>query len=376
MTQEREILVVGTDEAGYGPNLGPLLVGASCWRAPAETTRLDDVFSHETSESRRDSLLAFAPPTSDEIWSPRRLDDALAPVSESRRSVFPLLDSKKLYGPSKSLAALERPFMIASALLDRKIESFATVLNDLRSDSEDQLPPWERDATLPLPVDPKTLRSPLEPDLQLVRQALDAANVALLELAARRVQPLEFNRRLDGLGLKSDLIADVTTSLVVETLVAAYDRLARRNEPRPEIALVLCDKLGGRDHYAPILKERFCGADVEILSQGRELSLYRLVAQAGVDRDGVVRPFPEQTILEIRFSAKGESNAPVALASIAAKYVRELSMRLFNEFWRDAVSSSLRPTAGYPVDALRFRAEVEDARSRLGIPDDVFWRRK
>ena len=101
-----------------------------------------------------------------------------------------------------------------------------------------------------------------------------------------------------------------------------------------------------------------------------------LVAEKGRDRNGDVQIFPEPTTLEIRFSAKGESSAPVALASITAKYVRELSMRLFNEFWRDAVSPDLQPTAGYPVDALRFRADVDDARLRFGVPDDVFWRKK
>ena len=374
MTQEREILIVGTDEAGYGPNLGPLLVGASCWRAPAELTRLEDA----AATSPQDSLLSFAEPAREDdfVWSTRRLDATLAPISGSNRSVFPLLDSKKLYGPSKSLAALERPFALASALLGRKTDSFATILRDLRSESGDPPPPWERDAALALPVDSKTLRSPLEPDVQRVRDALESENVALLELAARRIQPQEFNRRLDALALKSALIADATTSLAVETLLAALERLEQARAPRPEFALVLCDKLGGRDRYEPILKERFCGADVEIIRQGRDVGIYRLVAREARDRDGTVRPFPAPTTLEIRFTAKGESSAPVALASIAAKYVRELSMRLFNEYWRDAVSDELAPTAGYPVDALRFRADVDDARSRLAIPDDVFWRRK
>ncbi len=374
MTQEREILVVGTDEAGYGPNLGPLLVGASCWRAPAELTRLEDA----KAINRKDSLLAFAESArkDDFAWSTQRLDAALAPVSGTRQSVFPLLDSKKLYGPSKSLATLERPFTLASALLDRKADSFATILRDLRSDSDDPPPPWERDAALTLPVDPKTLRTPLDPDVERVRGALESENVALLELATRRIQPREFNRLLDKLALKSALIADATTSLVVETLLAAFERLEQTRAPRPEFALVLCDKLGGRDRYEPILKERFCDAKVEIIRQGRDVGIYRLVAREGRDRNGTARPFSAPTPLEIRFTAKGESSAPVALASIAAKYLRELSMRLFNEYWRDAVSVKLSPTAGYPVDALRFRSDVDDARRRLEIPDDDFWRRK
>ena len=374
MTRERDILILGTDEAGYGPNLGPLLVGASCWRAPANEDATDD--------SASNPLLLFSAPSPDEFndpprWSPDRLNAALAPISGSRKSVFPLLDSKQLYGPSKSLAALERPFMLASALLGRDSESFAAIVRGLRSESSDAPPPWERDANLPAPVDSKTLKRPLEPDLQTVRDRLTTENVALLDLAARRVQPKEFNAILDRFGLKSALIADVTTSLIVETLLSALGRLRKTDRAAPEFALVLCDKLGGRDRYASILQERFCGASIRVLREGRDASVYRFTATEGRDRDGKPRPFPSPTTIEARFTARGEANAPTALASIVAKYLRELSMRLFNEYWRRVMApKTLTPTAGYPVDALRFRDDVDDARRRLGVPDDVFWRRK
>ena len=51
---------------------------------------------------------------------------------------------------------------------------------------------------------------------------------------------------------------------------------------------------------------------------------------------------------------KGEEFLPTALASMTAKYLRELSMRAFNEFWCARVPG-LRPTAGYPGDAPRFK---------------------
>jgi len=39
---------------------------------------------------------------------------------------------------------------------------------------------------------------------------------------------------------------------------------------------------------------------------------------------------------------------------MTAKYLRELSMQAFNAFWRDPRPRS-EPTAGYPVDAARWR---------------------
>ena len=49
MAARQKVFVVGTDEAGYGPNLGPLVVGASCWQI-------------ETDEPFGDGFLAFGDP--------------------------------------------------------------------------------------------------------------------------------------------------------------------------------------------------------------------------------------------------------------------------------------------------------------------------
>ena len=65
---------------------------------------------------------------------------------------------------------------------------------------------------------------------------------------------------------------------------------------------------------------------------------------------------------------------PVALASMAAKYLRELSMQAFNAHWSARIPG-LRETAGYPVDAARWRREAEAAVQRAGIPWDAVWRR-
>ncbi len=368
-----QILIIGTDEAGYGPYLGPLTVGASCWLAPNRRA--------STSEDALEaSLLAFLPDdatqneTHNPGFFPDALNDALSPFTGNVKSAFPLVDSKKLFGATRALATLERPFMIAQTLAEIDAADFRTLLERLKADASDTLPPWEIDANLALPTDPKTLRASLDDSLEAVRRRLDATRTRLLLLAARRVQPREFNVLDDRLGLKSAIIAEITTSLVVETLERALRALG---DAAPDRALVLCDKLGGSARYAATLKKRFQRDDVKILREGRDASVYRLTASGGIDRTGAFLPFPRRVELEIQFTAKGEKNAPTALASIVAKYLRELSMRLFNDFWRRAVAPrELRETAGYPVDAMRFREDMEDARRALKIPDDLFWRRK
>ena len=64
---------------------------------------------------------------------------------------------------------------------------------------------------------------------------------------------------------------------------------------------------------------------------------------------------------------------PVALASMTAKYHRELAMRAFNHFWCERVPD-LKPTAGYPLDAKRFKKAISPLQIKLGIADDCLWR--
>ncbi|MCF0234917.1 MAG: hypothetical protein HUK22_08075 [Thermoguttaceae bacterium] len=373
----RTVCVVGTDEAGYGPNLGPLLVGASCWRVVVP----DSPDAPKAPATLFDALPNFqTPPPNDRAVA--RLNEALADVA-ARNGVFPLVDSKKLYA-AKSLAALERSFWIAAFLVaenssrapererPRARESFAAVLRDVAREDGAKTPPWERGVDFSLPSDPKTGDlAALAPALERVRETFAAEKIALLDVAAKRVQPREFNAALDALGLKSSLVAETTLSLAVETI----DRAARRDLPAEARFVVLCDKLGGRDAYAPILAARFPGVEIQTLAETRARGVYRLAARRAL-AGGVPLDFPGELDLEFHFTAKGEANAPTALASIVAKYLRELSMKPFNDYWRAQVGPDLRPTAGYPVDAKRFFAETADARARLGTPDEVFWRKK
>jgi len=48
-------------------------------------------------------------------------------------------------------------------------------------------------------------------------------------------------------------------------------------------------------------------------------------------------------------------------------------MIAFNAFWCER-KIGLRPTAGYPTDAKRFRAEIETARQQLNVGERELWR--
>ncbi len=122
-------------------------------------------------------------------------------------------------------------------------------------------------------------------------------------------------------------------------------RLSSLAEAFPEeTVLAVVDKHGGRNEYLPILTALFPGVWLETVTAGAEQSVYRVRRERGV--------------MEIRFAAKGDRNSfATALASMAAKYVRERGMAELNQ-WFARRAPDLRETVGYPVDAKRWRGEL------------------
>ncbi|MCU0709312.1 MAG: hypothetical protein MUF23_13565 [Pirellula sp.] len=110
-----------------------------------------------------------------------------------------------------------------------------------------------------------------------------------------------------------------------------------------------CDRQGGRKRYAPMLNAAFQQWNpwFEILEEDAACSRYR---GAFGDLD-----------LHVRFQVQGDSLLPAASASMLAKWIRERLMLRLNRYWRERVGNDLKPTAGYPVDAERFRRAIAKA---------------
>lgn len=316
-----EVFFVGTDEAGYGPNLGPLVVSGTLWK-----WEIDSV-----------------PTSADYLLS--RLNSALEPIC-CRTGPFPVFDSKKLYH-SGHLAPLERSFFTALGLLGIRVSSFHALLTALaptvnKLSIADELPPWEEDieGEIPLP-------EPIE-SLPVARE-LGTLGISLLAVQSCRVHPKKFNQLLESGYLKSDILAEITLELATQ-----LTKKAQVNDPKVPV-FVLCDKLGGRNRYLSLLQRFFPDNWFTTFEESGSLSRY----QTGN--------------VQIQFQVKGESNRPTALASIFSKYLRERSMELFNRYWKKRYPK-LTPTAGYPEDAKRFLTEIDPV--RFGVAMDTLWRNK
>jgi len=317
--------LIGTDEAGYGPNLGPLVVSATLWELPRELLdcdlydRLGDVVSAGATRGDVDRLA--------------------------------IADSKRLYQSGGSLAALERGLLSMLAVSGRRPGCWRTLIDALDPSCREDLSalPWHDRFDVPLPVHADAAQ--IDFAAMRMQAAMQRAGIQCRAIRSRVVFPNRFNQLIDELGNKSTLLTTVTLALVKQLL----DPL----ESQP--VLIQCDKHGGRNKYGPMLQQAFPDHLVEVRREGREVSVYRWG--------------PPQRRFEIRFQAKGERLLPSALASMASKYVRELAMRALNEFWCSRVPD-LKPTAGYPADAKRFKAAIQTTQAELGIDDKVLWRVK
>jgi len=320
------VYVIGTDEAGYGPNLGPLVVSATLWQAP------DDWGDADWYELLSDAVCREGRPK----MNPARV---------------PIADSKALYKPGGSLRNLEGGVLACLRLVGLRPGHWRAAWETLAAEDAAGLDrdPWFRDFQLALPLahDPDSLDRLAETLLH----ALERAGVRLLAMRSVAVRPEPFNAWLDRLGNKATVLSTLTMELVKAVLPPADG----------QAALVVCDKHGGRQRYAALLQTVFPDDLVAILQESAVRSVYR----GG----------PARARVEFRFLEKAERFLPVALASMTSKYLRELAMLAWNAFWQQQVPG-LRPTAGYPQDAVRFKKEIEACQQRLGIPDRRIWRNR
>jgi len=323
-------LVIGIDEAGYGPNLGPLVIGGSLWRV------MDAATGEAAAADNRLTLLGAA----------------LAQRQPDGRPLWG--DSKKIYnrqrGETAALAALERGVLAALAVTGSLpvigVDLLDTLGLPLATDAAAGC--WQSLADQHLPH--AATAADCQQAAAVASDSLANHQIELLAVACRWVFPAAFNAGLESGKNKSDILSQASLDLAADL---------RRHDPAAA-ATICCDRHGGRKRYAGVVSHCFDAARVEPVAESPSCSRYL------IHTDG-----PATTI---SFSVGGESQLPVAVASMTAKYVRELAMTAFNQFWAEH-AATVRPTAGYPLDARRWWQETAEPRQRLAIPDHALWRR-
>jgi hypothetical protein len=214
-------------------------------------------------------------------------------------------------------------------------------VDDLRAE------PWfQPDHLLPAANEPDAL----PPIASTLLDASTAAGVTWGPVRSVVIPTPRFNQLLDEWRVKSGVLATGVMALLGAVL----------DLPGDEPVYVTVDKLGGRHFYAPLLNEAFPGGWVRVIREGPELCEYAI--------DGLGRE------VYLRFEPRADGgHLNVALASMAAKYLREVCMLQFNQYWVARIPG-LKPTAGYPTDAGRFFAAIRGVLAADGTDERAVWR--
>ncbi len=315
---------VGIDEAGYGPNLGPLVMSVIACRVPAAEA---------------------------DLWELLRPAVRKHPEKDDGRSL--VADSKLVYTTGKGLASLETG--VWSLLLGSGPEAdvadlgLLSLLERLGVSEFGELESegWFRgDTVLPQAA----AREKLAAGAASWRQASRDAEIAWGLAGSVVVGTAKFNALVERWGTKAAVLGLGFTDLVGRCLELPGE------EP---IALVV-DKHGGRNRYGALVQHAFAGGLVLAREEGANRSVYDVI---GLNRPVRVTFMPRADI----------STFCVALASMVSKYLREILMSEFNRFWLEKIPG-LVPTAGYPGDADRFLEDIGQALTQLGLAKEKLWR--
>ncbi|HUW84552.1 MAG TPA: hypothetical protein VMZ31_17345 [Phycisphaerae bacterium] len=303
------MIVVGIDEAGYGPLLGPLVVSAVGLELP---DRLAD-------ESLWDMLRASV--------------SARVGVTQTRLMIA---DSKKLYRSGQGLDRLETASLAWLATCGQKVSGLTELLRYVCPQAVEAMAEypwyWQTDVELPTAVS--------------LGQVETHANALRRDLAGHRIRPLaawvevlpagHYNRMVDRTRNKSTLLFGLATRLMQRATQEVGDSAEVR---------IVADRQGGRSRYARPLMLAFAGRSLAIEDESPERSAYRLTQGRSCWR--------------VAFLKGGEQqHLPIALASIVSKYIRELFMGLLNRYWQ-AKQPGLSPTEGYYTDGKRFLRDLD-----------------
>ena len=316
-------IYAGIDEAGYGPMYGPMVVARCVLKVPA--------LPHD------------APPP--QLW--QRLSKTVCRRLQGRKGRIVVNDSKKLKTKAAGIKHLETGVLAFAGLGGHEpadVSQWLDLIGETRHRAGHPHPlsalPWYAPSP-DAPWQPLPNANTAE-ELAVARSMLASTcrriGVELGDLRARLFFEDELNARLELTRSK----AAVSFMAVAAHLL---DLFSEHGTHHPHVSV---DRQSGRTRYREPLAQAFeawpGGATIDVLGETEARSAY------------LVRAADRQMAVTFQTQAE-EAHMPTALASMAAKYTRELMMQRFNAYFAQ-LAPDVAPTAGYGTDANRWRDAI------------------
>jgi ribonuclease HII len=311
-------VLVGIDEAGFGPILGPLVVSSSTFSVPRNLIGAD-------------------------LW--QTLRKSLANKRKRLAGRLLITDSKKAYSKSLGTKHLERTVIACLKCLGKGPATLNELISLLCPDCLERLSdyPWYKGAGgCPIAADFGELSRAEPADIALASAVLaddlTANGIKLLKLQSCCLDVAHYNKMVGSVKNKSRVLFTETSRLIKN----AFDNFAE------DKLQIIVDRQGGRIHYRSILQRMFSDMELKILSESPAASSYELQA--------------DDKKMRLHFVVGADERfLPVSLASMVSKYLRELLVANINRYFAGHFAE-LKPTAGYWKDGLRF---IEDLKENI-----------
>lgn len=305
-------ILVGIDEAGYGPLLGPLTVSAAAFRIADEQLKEDH-------------------------WA--ILKKAISSEKKGLKGRLLITDSKKAFNRKAGPAHLRRTVLAVLKCIhdsnQNSPETAAELVKILCPDCAKRVCcyDWYKGlAEQKLGAD--------KGDIGI------AANVLKTVLKENRMQMVSLSSRCLDAGYYNRMVANVKNkSRVLFTAIAGLMQQVFDKADDGENVQIVVDRQGGRANYADPLRRMFPGLSLSVIRQDEIDSSYELIGAA--------------KRMRVHFVVKADDKCmPVALASMTSKYLREVLVESLNNYFVGKCDK-IKPTAGYWQDGLRFVKEIE-----------------
>ena len=303
-------VLVGIDEAGFGPILGPLVISSSSFSIPHHLLEAD-------------------------LWLILKKS-----VGDKRKHLAGRLliaDSKKAHNKRDGIKHLQRSVLAMLKCLDKEPATLSQLIAILSPDCLERLGeyPWHQDIET---CDILQDKADIAIASSVFGDDLASHDIKLLGLKSCCLEVAYYNKLVSKVKNKSSVLFTASSQLIK----SAWDDLAD-----DELQIII-DRQGGRVHYRKNLQLMFPDVELKILKETPANSSYELQA------DG--------KRMRLHFVVGADDKfLPVSLASMVSKYLRELLVGNINRYFT-GFCPDLKPTAGYWQDGLRF---IEDLKTLI-----------